>query len=38
MAISIFDLGFLNPDVYIMLQTEWYLDLYMAYIFLNVSI
>ena len=28
--IYIFDLCFLNPDVYI-LKTEWYLDLYIAH-------
>ena len=27
-------LTFLNPDVY-MLNTEWYLDLYMSYLILN---
>ena len=31
------DLCFLNPDLY-NVKTEWYLDLYMAYIFLNGKI
>ena len=33
----IFDLCFLNPDVYI-LKNEWHLDLYIAYIFLSERI
>ena len=37
MAIYIFHLCFLNPDVY-MLKTEWHLDLCVAYICLNTRI
>ena len=33
--IYIFDLCYLNPNVYIP-KTEWYLSLYMAHIFLKV--
>ena len=37
LALSIFNLCFLNPDVHF-LKTECHLDLYMEYIFLNERI
>ena len=37
LAMYIFDIMFLKPDVYI-LKAEWYIDLYMTYIFLNERI
>ena len=37
LVIYLFDLCCLNSHVYI-LKTEWYLDLYIAYVFLNERI